>query len=251
MVCFKYAYRMLILCSSTIREAFDSLSKATTILTRTANNFYNYSIFVISQNQNNLKLNPLPDIQVKDIFVRIAQSDEQAFRELFETFTPRLKAFFKKWTDNAAVVPELVQETFLNIWVYRNNLANVENPSAYVYKIATNVSVAWFRKADLEKQLQKEITAQHSEIEPDHFSIKELKQQIKSAVDQLPFQQQAVFRLSREEGLSRSEIAIKLNLAEKTVRNHLTLALSSIARHLKLNHHITLPLFFLDILLQQ
>jgi RNA polymerase sigma-70 factor (family 1) len=183
------------------------------------------------------------------LFERISEGDEHAFKQLFEAYVPRLKAYFFKLTRDQQQVQELVQETFLNVWVYRKNLTSIETPSAYLYKIAANLTATWFRKMDLERQLVKAAPAFTDEepIEP-LVSIKELRQQIDTAVLSLPQQQKTIFLLSRQEGLTRREIARRLNLSENTVRNHLTLALNSIQEHLKNYHSLFIPLFFLDML---
>ena len=45
----------------------------------------------------------------------------------------------------------------------------------------------------------------------------------------MPSQRQQIFRLSRVEGLSNEEIAIKLGIKKKTVENHLNLALKELS----------------------
>lgn len=142
-------------------------------------------------------------------------------------------------TKETSLARELVQETFLNIWLYRKKLTDVENPSAYIYRIASNVAIAHFRKEDLQRKLSATISGVEAANETDTYDLlklKEMKQMIDLAVKQLPVQQQLVFLFSREQGLSRSEIAQKMNIAEKTVRNHLTLSLKAIQKFLRENH---------------
>lgn len=142
-------------------------------------------------------------------------------------------------TKETSLARELVQETFLNIWFYRDSLAGVEKPSTYIYRIASNVAITHFRKEDLQRKLVASVSGAKLVDETytfDMLQLKEVQQTISLAVKQLPPQQQQVFLLSLEQGLSRSEIAKKLGLAEKTVRNHLTLSLKSIQQFLRDNH---------------
>ena len=53
-------------------------------------------------------------------------------------------------------------------------------------------------------------------------------------VENMPPQRQAVYKLSRVEGLSNDQIAEKLGLQKKTVENHLNLALGEIRKVLKM-----------------
>lgn len=150
-------------------------------------------------------------------------------------------------TKETSLARELVQETFLRIWLYRKALIDVEKPSTYIYRIASNVAIAHFRKEDLQRKIAASISSAELENKTETFDLlklKEMKQMIDLAVKQLPVQQQQVFLLSREQGFSRSEIAKKMNIAEKTVRNHLTLSLKAIQKFLRENHLLQSLLLF-------
>ena len=62
-----------------------------------------------------------------------------------------------------------------------------------------------------------------------------LEQDLQLVVDQLPCRCQEVYLLSREEHLTIKEIAVRLGISQKTVKNHLTKALSFINKHLKVD----------------
>ena len=57
---------------------------------------------------------------------------------------------------------------------------------------------------------------------------------IDMVVDNMPSQRQAIYRMSREEGLSNEQIAEKMGLQKKTVENHINLALRDIREMLKI-----------------
>ncbi len=184
------------------------------------------------------------------LFVLVAEGDEAAFRRLFESYTPKLNAFFLKMTKDAGPARDLVQEVFLNIWLYRASLASVDNPSAYIYRIASNIAIAHFRKEDVQRKVLAGLSydkpnQQNFDESLQITQLKEVQGLINEAVKKLPPQQQQVFRLSREDGLSRGEIALKLGLAEKTVRNHLTLSLRAIQQFLADHHAMYIPVFLL------
>lgn len=184
-----------------------------------------------------------------ELFRCIAEGDEPAFRQLFETYAGQLRAFFIRITKHEEAAREMVQEVFLNLWVYRSALRNVQQPNAYIYRIASNITAAHFRKLDMDRKLLAELagmTEQESNNDArDHIRLKEMKRNIEQAVSKLPIQQQQVFRMSREQGLSRKEIAASLGIAEKTVRNHLTLSLKSVQRYLDRHHNLLIPVFLL------
>ena len=53
---------------------------------------------------------------------------------------------------------------------------------------------------------------------------RELQVLVHEAVESLPPQQKMVYKLSREQGMDRREVAETLHLSQNTVKNHLTLA---------------------------
>src|SRR5690606_10556049 len=66
---------------------------------------------------------------------------------------------------------------------------------------------------------------------------------IDDAVGNLPAQQQLIFRLSREEGMTHEEISRHLQISKSTVKNHLVAALRTLRRTLSEHDMISLLLF--------
>lgn len=68
----------------------------------------------------------------------------------------------------------------------------------------------------------------------EQIEASDLQLLIDMTVENMPPQRQAVYKLSRVEGLSNDQIAEKLGLQKKTVENHLNLALGEIRKVLKM-----------------
>lgn len=64
------------------------------------------------------------------------------------------------------------------------------------------------------------------------FNFHELNEQILQAKDKLSKRQRMIFEMSREEGLSSQEIALKLDISEQSVRNQLSSALKVLREEL-------------------
>jgi RNA polymerase sigma-70 factor (ECF subfamily) len=60
----------------------------------------------------------------------------------------------------------------------------------------------------------------------------DIKQALQEAIATLPEKCREVFLLSKMEGLKNREIAAKLNISEKTVERHMSLALSKLRKEL-------------------
>jgi RNA polymerase sigma-70 factor (ECF subfamily) len=68
---------------------------------------------------------------------------------------------------------------------------------------------------------------------------------ISRAIIKLPPQQQLVFKLTKQEGLSREDVARQLHISPNTVKNHLADALKSIRAFLHNSTLIFLILFWI------
>lgn len=183
----------------------------------------------------------------KELFRQIAIGDEHAFRSLFDLYKTKIYFFILHIVHTEAEAEELVQEVFMRLWISRQSLVNVENPDSYLFIMARNRSldyiqqVAGERKLKQQLQQQQEFSANTTEEDIDFSQSKQL---VDAAVSQLPKQQELVFRLSKEQGLSRQQIAQQLNISENTVRNHLAEAIKFIKNYLQ-QHGDVAFLFFI------
>jgi RNA polymerase sigma-70 factor (ECF subfamily) len=166
----------------------------------------------------------------RELFARIAKDDEVAFRQVFHTYTKLLLPFVQKLTGSPETSKEVIQSVFLEVWQRRENLERIQNPKAWIIRLASNIAINHLRKkmADgrLLEHLKKE-TATGDSPEED-MSAKEMAKLVQQAVQQLSPQCKKVYMLSREEGLTIPQIAEALQSSPNTVKNQLIKALKDI-----------------------
>ena len=183
------------------------------------------------------------------LFQKISASDEAAFETIFEKFTAILYPYILDLVKIEADAKEIIQETFLKLWLKRDTLAGIENPGGWLYTVAANEALLHFRKeARYAKRLQKVgVESFAGSVDPnlddihDQFDTKEVRTLIGEAVRQLPIRRRQVFQMSRLEGYSRKEIAETLGISENTVRNQLTDAVEFIQDYITKNKSLYLP----------
>ena len=184
------------------------------------------------------------------LFRQISEGNEAAFTELFHRYTPKLRPFIIGILKLSAVADEVLQEVFLKVWVNRDILVNVQEPSAWLYRIASNLSLNQLRKQANEYKRLKETMAAEG-LESDNLlaslSAKELQQMIHEAVAALPLKRKEIYLMSREAGLSHKEIAERLNISVITVKNQVTTALKTIQEHIAKTSGVYVPLILLCI----
>ena len=188
-------------------------------------------------------------IDTSDLYKRIANGDEAAFRSLFEIHTPRLLAMATRITGSAAVADDLVQDTFLKIWLTRDQLAEVTYPAAWIKKICFFLAVNYVRRQTIHDKVIDAVAPDSGIAVADAVDFQQLLQLVNKAVAQLPEKQQQIYRMSREQGMSITEIATHMQLAVSTVKNLLVMALKSIRQFLQKSGYPLLLALFIDIFL--
>lgn len=185
----------------------------------------------------------------RDLLSRIASGDEEAFSQFFYHYGAIINAVIIKIVKDENATEDIVSEVFLKLWIMRASLPGLENPSGWLYRMATNLSINHLRRNKQEAVVLKKIYMDLPSIEndvDDGFSLKELKLAIKSAVATLSPLRKRIYELSREQGLNRQEIAALLQISENTVKNQLRLSLQHIQRYILTKYGILLcTLFFL------
>lgn len=160
--------------------------------------------------------------------------DEDAFEILYRKFYPRLHNFAFKITRVESVSQDMVHEVFLKFWENRNHIqGNSHGP--LLFKMTRNMCLNHLKHIKLVEN--KTVDLKSSRLWEELYRIefvkdepyilieKELEEQFKEIVDDLPARCKEVFILSRENGMKNSEIAQELNLSLKAIEKNITYAL--------------------------
>ena len=190
----------------------------------------------------------MPDCSLydeKELLAKIATGDERAFRKLFDLYKERFYAVALKMTRSDEVAGDIVQDVFMNIWSKRESLADVVNPSSYFFTAVYRRVYHHYRKTALEKKLLQAVPVVKESVNTTDEMVlaHESNELISQAISKLPPQQQLVFKLTKQEGLSREDIAQQLKISPNTVRNHLADALKFIRTFLR-NSTLTFLILF-------
>lgn len=162
----------------------------------------------------------------KELFARIALSDEPAFRELYYLYGRLLFPFLLRLTGTEDTADEIIQEVFLRIWLHRDRLADVDNPRAWTFRIASNLAHTWLRRKVLAEKAARETRQPGTEDSTEDFvSTNAIRAIVLQTIAAMPPQRQLIYRLHRDQGRKIGEIAAELDISTSTVKNTLAAAL--------------------------
>ncbi|NIG55866.1 RNA polymerase sigma factor [Chitinophaga sp. Cy-1792] len=184
--------------------------------------------------------------QDNDLLQRIASGDEQAFAVFFRETAPLIRAHIFTILKEEEDTLEVLQETFMRVWLQRERLPAIEFLLAYIKQIAARRCFTLLQKRLLrEKHLPPAPEQLNNENEAEEMlAFKESQQILNSAINELPDQRRQIYLLNRYEGLTSLEIATRLQLSHSYVRNALSTANKQIREKLR-NAGKYLPSFFL------
>jgi RNA polymerase sigma-70 factor (family 1) len=183
----------------------------------------------------------LPSNEERALLCRIAEGDETAFAQLFRAYHQRLGAYVLRLTASRQATQEIVQDVFVRIWVKRATLTEIGNFDAYLFTAVRNHVFNYIRNMARERNRQAALEADSLTAPPVMQSVEsqltpeDYHSLLDDAVAQLPQQQQRVYRLHKQEGLSHAEIAVRMQLSVETVKKHMSLALRAIREHLSVS----------------
>ena len=173
-------------------------------------------------------------------FQRIQNEDDDAsFKLLFDAYWELLFLQALQKTKSQDLAKDLAQETFIAFWKYRKSLKQIHNLKSYLVTMLKYQFLKWI---DQEKIVFDELdTAVPNEVfidGNDGFKIMEFNELyafLMDTIDALPSRSRQIFIQNRFENKTVKELAETFNVAESTVRNHLSQANSKIQGQLENN----------------
>ncbi|SEW37872.1 RNA polymerase sigma factor [Chitinophaga arvensicola] len=187
----------------------------------------------------------------KQLFLLIADSNEEAFETLYRTLFPRFLPYLYKLLGSDVAVEEVLQDTLIKFWLSRHKLTEILHPHAWLFRILANEALRYLRRQNVQlkakdkfQALQEDLNGSGSSQTELDLSFRETQRIIGKIVDGLSPRQKIIYRLSREQGLKVPQIAEELNVSSNYVQKTLSLALKIIQQRL-LEKGIFIPILLL------
>lgn len=158
------------------------------------------------------------------------------FAEAVLPFAANYRAYARKLTRDAAEAEDLVQEAYAKV-LGVPDWRRLEHPERFVLTIIRNLAFERVRRAKVVGIRQIGVLEMEAlpDPAPDAYAVASAREELLrviEAVDRLPEQCRRVVTLRKMEGLSPSQIAVRLNLSISTVEKHLAKGLALLTKAL-------------------
>lgn len=167
------------------------------------------------------------------LIAAIRENDYVSYNKLFERYYARLCQYVYGILQDKADSEDVVQELFLNLWNHRRKIVVKENVAGYLFRMAKNLALNHIRSTTnyqtlLDNQRRPSDYYEETPLESDEFRIA-----LFDCINRLPHHAKQVLLLHRVEGLKQKEIAERLNITVKTVKNQIWVSLQKLRRCLE------------------
>ena len=164
---------------------------------------------------------------------------QESFTDFFDNYFTRLTQFAGTITKSDLLAEEIVLDVFMKLWEQRKTLSSINNIETYLFISVRNTAINSLRKEqkfrfDMLNDCHVELVV-YKQSADNKLIEQEILEALNEAVRQLPAKCKIIFKLIREDGLNRNEVAQILNISVKTVDNQVAIAVKKIAEKLNID----------------
>ena len=185
----------------------------------------------------------------KELLRLVARGDADSFRLLFNAYNDRVYKTAYQYLKSYDLAKEVVQEVIIKLWDKKETLAEVDHFKTWLQTLSKNHIIDFMRRLEAQDSARRKWAdgVGHMENTTDYkVRNAQYDRLLEEALGKLSDQQRAVYKLSKEKGLSREQIAAELAMSPNTVKTHMQRALSSIRDFLKDHGEVYLLLLLMS-----
>lgn len=172
----------------------------------------------------------MPGASESELIARFRKGDAGAFEALVHLHLDGVAGVARRFLSDEHEALDVAQDVFVAAHQALHSWREEAQLFTWLYRTTVNHCLKRLR---LRKRMQLGETVDRSVSVPDPAQQAELARAIEEALDALSERQREVFVLCHEQGVSLSEIAVKLGLSLGTVKSHLHRALATLRDRLK------------------
>lgn len=180
----------------------------------------------------------------------ISSGEESAFRYLFDVYYQLLVGFAYRYLNDLDSARNVVQDVIVGLYDKRESIQIHTSLKAHLYQSVRNRALNVIKREKMQRDHHNRIMEEEKDMsyDEDNLAVSELEGRIAKVVNELPFQCQRIYLMSRQEGLSNSDIAKDLDISKRTVETQISKALKKIRQDLLKHGYLPLLISMVDFL---
>ena len=151
--------------------------------------------------------------------------------EVWESFNKKLYSFIYKRVNSKVEAEDILQNVFIKIHKNIENLSDSEKLPPWIYRIARNTIIDYYRKNGNNRQVEFSEGLVPREITPKGDLYCEVKTCLKSFVDSLPEKYRDSVELGELKGMKQKDVAVKLNISLPAAKSRIQRGKEMIKQH--------------------
>jgi RNA polymerase sigma-70 factor (family 1) len=182
-------------------------------------------------------------------FLKRMPEERNAFETMFRENWDMVYFISFAMVKSKTMAEDIAQDVFLSLWESRQKISEVQNVKAFLNTVTKFTVLKRLRRIKVEEAF-KQYQAYRSFLnitianQEDILMVKHINNSIQKGISELPPQQQRVFKLSREQGLSHKEIGETIGVSKKTVKDYIVRSLAFLRQRLESESLIFIALMF-------
>jgi len=174
----------------------------------------------------------------EELMLAFAKHDQKAFEQLYARYKDALYRYYLRHTSNESTSQELFQDLWMKIIKSKENYKVRAKFKTWIYTLAHNRLVDWYRRNNLEMQSFQTNSEENVDgiidwNPEDELQTKRLSKELKEAISNLPFNQREVFLLHQEALLTLPQIADMLQEGLEKIKSRYRYAISKLRSSLE------------------
>ena len=190
---------------------------------------------------------PTIDLKEQAVIKALKAGESSAFEQVYRQYFKVLTVFAIKYVGDRDTAEDIVQEVFVNLYAKRTQITFHTSLKSFLFVATRNRSLDFQRTQKTVDHHKSQIQSTLKDDTADHNNLieqSELEVLLHNAIDQLPAQNQKIFKMSRFEGKSNEEIAASLDLSKRTIETHISNALKKLKE--RLSGYLSIVILFIS-----
>lgn len=158
------------------------------------------------------------------------------FKKIYTENKKKVYFFVKKFIPNDDHIEDVVQEIFIHLWKYRDQLTTIDIIDAIIYKTAKQEISNFYRKSkhpffnEIDENKLND-TESSADIDDDYYTRH--LERIKELLDEIPERSREIFLRNKLDNCSYSRIAEEEQISKTAVKKHVQKVISYIEKNLR------------------